>query len=98
MRVVVDMNLSPLWCDTLAAAGHDAVHWSAVGAPGAADDVIMAWARAAGRAVLTHDLDFGAILWATKAAGPSVIQLRGDDVLPDTMGPEIGRASCRERV
>lgn len=31
---------------------------------------------------LTHDLDFGAILAATRAAGPSVVQIRAQDVLP----------------
>jgi len=31
--------------------------------------------------VITHDLDFGAILAATKAVGPSVVQVRMQDVL-----------------
>lgn len=31
--------------------------------------------------VVTHDLDFGAILAATHARGPSVIQVRTQDVL-----------------
>ena len=31
--------------------------------------------------VLTHDLDFGALLAATRATGPSVVQIRTQDVL-----------------
>ena len=82
MRIVVDMNLSPDWCPVLAAHGWDTVHWSAVGDPKATDAEIMAWAKTESRVVLTHDLDFGAILAATRAAGPSVVQIRTQDVLP----------------
>ena len=32
--------------------------------------------------VLTHDLDFGALLAASQASGPSVVQLRAEDVMP----------------
>lgn len=28
MKLLVDMNLSPLWVDVLKGAGHDALHWS----------------------------------------------------------------------
>jgi predicted nuclease of predicted toxin-antitoxin system len=36
--------------------------------------------------VFTHDLDFGTALALTHATGPSVLQVRGQDVLPDHMG------------
>lgn len=39
--------------------------------------------------VFTHDLDFGTMLALTHAAGPSVIQFRGQDVLPDTAGSMV---------
>ena len=42
----------------------------------------MKWARENGHMVLTHDLDFGAILAATNADAPSVIQLRFQDLSP----------------
>jgi len=45
----------------------------------------MPWAVDNGHVVLTHDLDFGAILAATKAEGPSVVQIRTQDVLPEAM-------------
>jgi predicted nuclease of predicted toxin-antitoxin system len=35
-----------------------------------------------GYTIFTHDLDFGAILSATNATSPSVIQLRDEDIFP----------------
>jgi len=42
----------------------------------------MLWAKANGHLLFTHDLDFGAILAATEAEGPSVIQIRAQDISP----------------
>lgn len=39
--------------------------------------------------VLTHDLDFGAILAVTGAIGPSVVQIRIQDVRPGVLAPLI---------
>ena len=36
--------------------------------------------------MFTHDLDFGTILALTHKNGPSVLQVRGENVLPDHMG------------
>ena len=36
--------------------------------------------------VFTHDLDFGTLLALTKAEGPSVIQVRTQDVTPQASG------------
>lgn len=82
LKLLVDMNLSPSWVDALTGRGIEAVHWSAIGDPRAADRDLMAWARAHGYVVFTHDLDFGAILAATQASGPSVIQIRTQDPSP----------------
>ena len=49
----------------------------------------MAWAREHGYVVFTHDLDFSALLATTDATGPSVLQVRTQDVLPDVMGNEV---------
>lgn len=83
MKILIDMNLSPAWADMLAGEGIDAVHWSAIGSATAADKEIMAWAKSHRHYVLTHDLDFGAILAATGADSPSVIQLRFQDIAPE---------------
>jgi predicted nuclease of predicted toxin-antitoxin system len=83
MKLLVDMNLSPRWADVFAASGLEAVHWSAIGAADAPDTEIMDYARAHAYTVFTHDLDFGAILAATQAGKPSVVQIRAIDVFPD---------------
>ncbi len=82
MRIVIDMNLSPLWCETLQRNGYAYVHWSQVGDPRASDCDVMKWPLENEHSVLAHDLDFGAILAATRASGPSVLQVRAQDLFP----------------
>jgi predicted nuclease of predicted toxin-antitoxin system len=89
MKLLVDMNLSPRWVKTLLEARIDAAHWSTIGPANASDSDIMAFARANGYVVLTHDLDFSAILAATQDAKPSVVQIRAEDVRPETVGPTL---------
>jgi len=92
IKILIDMNLTPQWTGVFTSVGWVARHWSEVGKPGAADREIMDWARENGYIVFTHDLDFGAILAATRASGPSVIQVRAQDVLPETMGETVIKA------
>ncbi len=89
------MNLSPLWAETLREAGHDAVHWSAIGKATAEDQELMAWARHHDYIVVTNDLDFGAILAATQAEGPSVLQMRTESVSPLSLGERLLKALGR---
>lgn len=92
MRVLIDMNLSPEWRVTFEEQGLEAEHWSEIGNPKAKDREILAWAREHGFIVFTHDLDFGHLLALTHATGPSVIQVRSEDVLPASIGPVVLRA------
>jgi predicted nuclease of predicted toxin-antitoxin system len=89
VKLLVDMNLSPRWVGRLSDAGIEAVHWSMIGATNAPDRQIMAFAKANGYVVLTHDLDFSAILAATQGDKPSVVQIRADDVSPDVIGGPV---------
>lgn len=89
MKLLVDMNLSPRWVVWLKDAGVDAIHWSLVGKINAPDTEIMTFAMANDYVVLTHDLDFSAILAATQGEKPSVVQIRADDVSPDAIGLQI---------
>ncbi len=82
MRILIDMNLSPRWVEVLRQAGWEAKHWVDVGDPRAPDRIIMEWARESGYFVFTHDLDFGTALALTHAQGPSVIQVRAQNVSP----------------
>jgi len=92
MKLLIDMNLSPRWLDTLADAGFQAVHWSAVGKASAPDLEIADYAAANGFVILTNDLDFAAILAISNRKRPSVIQLRAHDLSPSAIGPIVVRA------
>ncbi len=65
--------------------GWHAVHWSIVGDPRASDRDIMNWALAHQYVVFTHDLDFGAMLALSHDIGPSVPQVRAENILPDNL-------------
>jgi predicted nuclease of predicted toxin-antitoxin system len=86
LRLLIDMNLSPAWVSLLTQAGIEAVHWSSVGPGNAPDETLFAWARENGYMIFTHDLDFGAMLSATRAEAPSVFQIRTEDVSPEALG------------
>jgi predicted nuclease of predicted toxin-antitoxin system len=92
MKLLIDMNLSPLWVEFLADSGVDSIHWSDIGQPAAPDTQIMDYASANGLVVFTHDLDFGALLARRKTRQPSVVQIRAQDVLPAAIGGMVVRA------
>jgi hypothetical protein len=52
-------------------------------------DSILDWARTHRYVVFTHDLDFGILLSLTQENGPSVIQVRALDTLPEALGPRL---------
>lgn len=83
------MNLSPLWVEAFAEYSIEAVHWSSIGDPRAKDYVIMSWARQNDHVIFTHDLDFGALLALTKTSGPSVIQVRTQNIHPSHLAPTV---------
>lgn len=89
MRFLIDMNLSPQWVQALTDAGHDALHWSHVGAATAEDRQIIEYAAANHYVILTQDLDFGILLAVGGLHTPSVIQLRAQAVLPNDISPQV---------
>jgi predicted nuclease of predicted toxin-antitoxin system len=92
VKLLVDMNLSPIWVDRLARHGLEAVHWSTIGAASARDVEILTWANEYGFVIVTNDLDFSAILAASAAATPSVVQIRTQDLLSDEAVSIVARA------
>lgn len=89
IKIIIDMNLPPSLVSILENEGWEVLHWSAIGDPGATDSEIMRYAMKGGYIVLTHDLDFGAILAATGWKTPSVIQIRTQDVFPEAIGKMV---------
>lgn len=86
MKILIDMNLSPRWVKLFDDASFESVHWSSIGATNAPDKEIMDYAKANDYIVLTHDLDFSAILAVTHGEKPSVVQIRAENVSPDVIG------------
>ena len=74
MRLLIDMNLTPLWVPFFAEQGFESIHWSSIGEPSAPDTHIMDYASANAMIVFTHDLDFGALLAIRHSSHPSVIR------------------------
>jgi predicted nuclease of predicted toxin-antitoxin system len=89
LRIVIDMNLSPVWTDTLRADGHDVVHWRDIGKPNSKDEAILEWAAQNRRAVFTADLDFGATVVRRRLHAPDVIQLRLANTDPVDAGKTV---------
>ena len=89
MKFLIDMNLSPEWVKIFEQHGWHAVHWHEIGEPNAADTTIMTWARRHNYVVFTRDLDFGTLLAMTFADGPSVVQVRAKDIMPQTLGNSL---------
>lgn len=87
MKILLDMNLSPGWVAFLARHGHDARHWSQVGARTADDQQLLQQARTTGATLITRDLDFGALLAFSGDTTPSVVLLRAGDLDVETLGP-----------
>jgi len=95
MRILIDMNLPPRWVRYLADHGLDAIHWSSIGELTAPDSEVLKWARERDYIVFTHDLDFSVLLSQTRNAGPSVVQVRTQDVTPESIGSLV-EAAVRE--
>ena len=52
----------------------------------------MIWAAEHGAIVLTNDLDFGIALATANTEKPSVVQIRGDDLRPASIGKQVVQA------
>ena len=96
MKIILDMNLSPSWISLLETKGYETKHWKDIG-PVSAFLIRKLWNghEKNGYVVFTHDLDFGALLYATKATAPSVIQLRSEDIRPRIVGEIILQTLCK---
>jgi len=82
MKFLADMGLARSTVASLRAQGHDAVHLREQGLQQLEDYEIIEKARAEGRVILTHDLDFGRIIAVGRASVPSVITFRLNDMRP----------------
>ena len=88
--IVVDAEPVARLDSTVAATGWSAIHWSSVGDH--AHDRPECLGMGGGQSSMSCSRTIWALglaLALTHATGPSVLQVRGRDVLPDHMGPLI---------
>ena len=76
MNFLLDENLSERLGLLLSNAGHYVNHVRALGLRSADDPTVMAKADQLDAVLISADTDFGALLAASGAAGPSVVLLR----------------------
>ncbi|MDO8549183.1 MAG: DUF5615 family PIN-like protein [Ignavibacteria bacterium] len=89
MKILIDMNLSPVWEKYLTDAGFESAHWSKIGKGNETDSQIFDYAKKHKYIILTHDLDFGAMLAYSNEEGPSVIQIRTENIVPEFYGKKF---------
>ena len=97
MNVLVDMNLGPGRVAALETGSLQVQHWQNVGGKSAPDLEILAWARTNAHIVLTLDLDFQQLLFATRAHGPSVVLLRVRDPMTPSLPARVRQVATSNR-
>lgn len=75
MKFLADANVEFRLVEWLRGQGHD-VLWGAQLAPRLGDDVLLEIARSEDRVLLTHDLDFGELVFRQRLASSSVVLMR----------------------
>jgi predicted nuclease of predicted toxin-antitoxin system len=88
------------WVEALKKHGHQAVYWTNIGAHDATDETILEYAAKNDYVLFTNDLDFGTLLFHRKSKIPSVIQIRGGWLLPETALPYVVSAleQCKAQL
>lgn len=89
MKFLADMGISPRVVSALRERGHEAVHLQEQRLGTLPDSVILEKARAEGRILLTHDLDFGELLAASGGKLPSVIIFRLNDMRAENVNVHL---------
>ncbi|HEY4640453.1 MAG TPA: DUF5615 family PIN-like protein [Thermoanaerobaculia bacterium] len=76
MKVLLDEGLPRRAAALLRDRGLDVVHLTEIAEPSTADPLILEWARANGRIIVTLDADFHSLLAVEGSTAPSVIRIR----------------------
>jgi predicted nuclease of predicted toxin-antitoxin system len=92
IRFLLDMGIARSTGEYLRSRGHDVVHLAEQGLERLPDEMIVAKAKDEGRAIVTHDLDFGRIVALSRRSVPSVVTLRLGDMTPRRVNAALGTA------
>lgn len=82
MKFLADMGISPATVEALRAQGYQASHLHEQQLDRMSDSDMLDRARNEQAIILTHDLDFGQLMAASRASLPSVIIFRLPDMRP----------------
>ncbi len=85
VKFLLDMNVPRALGAMLASAGHNWRHVADTGMARASDAAIIAEAKSHEECVVTHDLDYGALLAFSGDSSPSILIFRMRRVEPDSM-------------
>ena len=91
MRFLADMGISPKTVLFLQYLEHDAVHLHEQALDRLQDSEILDKARAESRVILTHDLDFGELVAASRERLPSVVVFRLRNMDPARVNQYLDR-------
>ena len=95
MKFLLDMGLARSSADFLRDQGYDTIHLREQGLQRLDDDDIVNKARAEGRVILTHDLDFGRIMALSQSHLPSVITFRLNNMRPAQVNHYLAQVLSR---
>ncbi len=98
MRFLLDMPVSFLLLDVLAAHGHEGVHAYQIGKDRAPDDELLDIARREGRVIITADLYFPRLMALSLAEGPGLVLFRGGNYSDSEMCDLLTRVLQRVPV
>ena len=89
MRLIADVHISPRTIQLLNDLGHDVIPVESVLPADSQDEAIVLEALELGRAILTQDLGFAAILVSAGATKPSLVTLRLSDARVDNVNARL---------
>jgi predicted nuclease of predicted toxin-antitoxin system len=92
IRFLLDMGIAQSTGRYLRARGHDVVHLVEEELASLPDDRVVAKAQEEGRAIVTHDLDFGRIVALGGHSVPSIVTLRLGDMRPTRVNAALEAA------
>ena len=89
IRFLLDMGLAQSTSEFLRSLGYDAIHLRDEGLQRLPDEQIVIKAQVEGRAIITHDLDFGRIVALSGDTVPSIVTLRLTDMTPASVNDAL---------
>ncbi len=95
MTLLLNVNVPRSLCQLLSIQGHECSHAADLGLRSATDETVVDTARRMGATIITHDLDYGKILYFSGLTSPSVIILRLRDVSVEHVGTILRRVLSR---